>query len=289
MSDLRGFLRTRRERLTPADVGLPDSGRRRTPGLRREEVAALAGVSIDYLTRLEQGRDTNPSAAVLGALADALRLEEDDKRYLRDLVKMQHLKENTAMCPGGQEPDRAVAPTVRTLLARLEPTPAFVVGPYGTVLAHNGPWERVVSPLGMLDGDEPNLARYVFRNEASRAAYADWGAAADEQVSHLRTASVRWHEDPQLAALLDELAAVPEFSERWTSHDVATKRRGHKTLRHPAVGDLRLAYEVLELSEEHQRLVTWLAADEQAERALAAAAGAGRAESPPRLRVVGED
>lgn len=288
MSELAGFLRSRRERLTPTEVGLPDSGRRRTPGLRREEVAALAGVSIDYLTRLEQGRDTNPSGAVLGALANALRLGEDDKRYLRDLVKMHHIRDNATMCPGGAEPTAGVAPTVRMLLDRLDPVPAFVVGPFADVLARNGAWERLVRPLGVVDDPEPNLARYVFLHEAARSAYPDWDAAADEQVSQLRTASVLWRDDARFRSLMDDLTAIPAFTRRWESHDVASKGRGDKTLRHPDVGDLRIAYEVLSMADEDQRLVTWLAADERTEARLATAIGVDHPTSPPRLRVVGE-
>jgi transcriptional regulator with XRE-family HTH domain len=128
------YLRTRREQLQPADVGLPDSGRRRTPGLRREEVATLAGISIDYLVRLEQGRDTRPSASVIAALADALRLDDDQHRQLSMLARVS---QSAVLCPAAGPLTRVVVPTVTALLERLGTTPAFVVGPANDVLAGN--------------------------------------------------------------------------------------------------------------------------------------------------------
>jgi transcriptional regulator with XRE-family HTH domain len=174
------FLRARREQLKPGDVGLPDNGRRRTPGLRREEVATLAGVSIDYLVRLEQGRDTRPSPSVIAALADALRLDDEQRRQLYTLAVVSQSAE---LCPAARPLARAVSPTVTALLERLDPTPAFVVGPSNDVLAWNAAWEKLVRPLGMLDGELPNLARYVFLHPSARGVYRDWEAAADEQVS----------------------------------------------------------------------------------------------------------
>ena len=145
---LAAFLRARRERTSPRDVGLPVNGRRRTPGLRREEVATLAGVSVDYLVRLEQGRDEHPSAEVLVALADAMRMSEDERRHLFHLGAISMA---AAMCPAAVPLVRDVAPTVVTLLERLHPTPAFVLGPVGDVLAWNDAWAGVVGALGVLD------------------------------------------------------------------------------------------------------------------------------------------
>ncbi|MDQ1397198.1 MAG: hypothetical protein QOG64_2457, partial [Acidimicrobiaceae bacterium] len=207
------FLRARRDQLQPADVGLPDSGRRRTPGLRREEVATLAGVSIDYLVRLEQGRDTNPSPSVIAALADALRLDDGQRR---ELYKLAMVSQAAELCPAARPLARAVAPTVTALLERLGPTPAFVTGPINDVLAWNRAWDLLVRPLGMLDGAVPNLARHVFLHPDARTVYPDWLAAADEQVSRLRTATAHWGEDADVAALMDELRAAPEFVERWS-------------------------------------------------------------------------
>src|SRR4051794_22095289 len=151
-SELGSFLRARREGLSPAEVGLPDSGRRRTPGLRREEVATLAGVSIDYLVRLEQGRDSNPSASVIAALAAALRLTDEERTHLGTLAQLSNSQE---LCPSVLPSLTEVAPTLRTLLDRLDPTPAFLVSPINDVLAWNPAWERVAAPLGMVDGEPP--------------------------------------------------------------------------------------------------------------------------------------
>src|SRR4051812_27173108 len=168
------FLRARRDQLQPADVGLPDSGRRRTPGLRREEVATLAGISIDYLVRLEQGRDTRPSPSVITALADALRLDDDQRR---ELYMLAMISQTSELCPAPRPLARAVAPTVTALLKGLGTTPAFVAGPASDVLGWNDAWEQLVRPLGMLDGALPNLARHVFLHPDARNVYPDWIAA----------------------------------------------------------------------------------------------------------------
>jgi transcriptional regulator with XRE-family HTH domain len=280
------LLRARREQLQPADVGLPDSGRRRTPGLRREEVATLAGVSIDYLVRLEQGRDTRPSAGVIAALADALRLDDEERRQLYTLAMVSQSGE---LCPAARPLAREVAPTVTALLERLGTTPAFVAGPANHVLAWNDAWERLVRPLGMLDGAVPNLARHVFLHPSARAVYPDWEVAADEQVSRLRAATARWGDDDDFAALMDELRTAPDFSERWSSFPTTEKRRGTTQIVHPDLGELRLNYEVLLLADDvdEQRLITWLPADDATATALAGAGDTAAPTSPAQLRVIG--
>jgi transcriptional regulator with XRE-family HTH domain len=276
---LAAFLRARRERTSPRDVGLPVNGRRRTPGLRREEVATLAGVSVDYLVRLEQGRDDHPSADVLVALADAMRMSEDERRHL---YKLGAISLGAAMCPAATALVRDVAPTVVTLLERLLPTPAFVLGPTADVLAWNEAWATVVGPLGVLDDPRPNLARYVFLDPRAHDAFPAWRVAADEQVGRLRRAITRWEHDDTVAALVAELRAAPEFEVRWAAHPVDEKRRGAKQFAHPTAGDLELAVEVLALADDtEQVLVTWLAADD------ATAARLDALLAPPHLRVVG--
>jgi transcriptional regulator with XRE-family HTH domain len=284
--DLAAFLRAKREQLRPTDVGLPDSGRRRTPGLRREEVATIAGVSIDYLTRLEQGRDIHPSPAVLAALAQALRLSEDERHHMMKLTARGHAP---SMCPSVTVAERAVPDTVRALLVALGATPAYVVGPYGDLLAWNESWERVVRPLGMLDDPSPNLARYVFRHPAAVATYPDWDEVADDQLRTLRAATARWTADEALVALVAELQELPAFAARWSRHAVEEKRRGVKRLAHPTAGELRIAYEVLLLPDDTgQRLVSWLPADDATARALGELVAAPAPSSPARLRLVGE-
>ncbi|MCU1623465.1 MAG: transcriptional regulator [Frankiales bacterium] len=279
------YLRARRQQLQPGDVGLPDSGRRRTPGLRREEVATLAGISIDYLVRLEQGRDTRPSAGVITALADALRLSDEQRRQLYTLAMVSQSAE---LCPGPPPLARTVAPTIAVLLERLTTTPAYVTGPANDVLAWNHAWELLVGPLGMFEGS-PNLARHVFLHPDARRVYPDWASAAEEQVSRLRAASGRWSDDAAFAALLDELRTSPEFVEHWAVLATPEKRRGSRQIAHPDLGRLRFDYEVLLLPDDidEQRLITWLPADETTAAALARTAEAAGPTSPARLRVIG--
>jgi transcriptional regulator with XRE-family HTH domain len=286
--DLGSFLRARRERVTPAEVGLATSSRRRTPGLRREELATLAGVSIDYLIRLEQGRDTRPSPAVLAALAKALHLSDDERTHM---VRLVAHKVAAPLCPTNLSPSATVAPTVIQMLDGLARTPAFVAGPQNDVLAWNASWERLARPLGLLDSDPPNLARYVFLHPAAASVYPDWERAADEQASRLRAASPRWSGDANFTALIDELSSASEpFALRWSSHDVAEKHRGVKRLVHPDAGELRVAYEVLLLpDEDEQRLISWLPADEQSAAVMARLLEIAEPVSPARLRVVGSD
>ena len=277
------YLRARREQVQPSDVGLPASGRRRTPGLRREEVATLAGVSIDYLVRLEQGRDVNPSAGVLAGLASALRLDDDERMHL---FKLAAITGSSELCPEARAAAVDIPPSVRQLLDRLDPTPAFVLGAAGDLLAANRAWETIVRPLGMLDGEDPNLVRYLFLDARAKAVYPDWGDVADGQVAALRQAGVRAGPSLAVDALIEELLHVPEFASRWAAHAVAEKRRGAKRIVHPSVGELRVMFETLLLPDDgYLRLVTWLPADEASASALlTAATGSGG-----RLRVVGED
>lgn len=285
VTTLAEFLRARREHVQPADVGLPDSGRRRTPGLRREEVATLAGVSIDYLVRLEQGRDTRPSSSVVRALADALCLADDERQGLWELATIGDSRE---LCSAARALGREVAPTVVALLEQLSPTPGFVVGPFSDVLAWNDAWEQLVTPLGMLEPPVPNLARHIFLHRAAQAVYPEWAVAADEQVDRLRAATVRWGDDEGFVELMDELRGVPEFVTRWSAYGMSEQRRGMQRLVHPEIGELRLAYEVLGLpDDDEQRLITWLPGDDATADALAAAAAGTVPTSPARLRIIG--
>lgn len=270
VSDIDGelgrFIRSRREAVTPAEVGLPTSLRRRTPGLRRAELATIAGVSVDYLIRLEQGRDRNPSGQVLGALADAMHLNDDDRGHLG---KLAAVTANGELCPSLTPPARSVRPTVQALLDRLEPTPAFVLNRLGDVLAWTSGYQRLAEPVGILDADPPNLVRFTFDDARARTVYPDWAAIADEQVANLR-AGMR-PDDPEANALVSHLAAGSgaEFTARWEARDVAGKRTGVKRLLHPEVGELRLAFETMQLPDvDDQRLVVYLPADEATSAAL---------------------
>jgi transcriptional regulator with XRE-family HTH domain len=257
--ELGTFLRSRREAVTPAEVGLPDGPRRRTPGLRRAELATLAGVSVDYLIRIEQGRDTHPSPQVLAALAEALRLSEDDLDHLRQLAVISN---GVELCPAARAAARMVRPTVRAVLERLEPAPAFVANHLGDLLAWTDGYERLARPLGVLDGDEPNLLWFTFCDERARTAFPDWDDVADEQITNLR-AELRGPND-DTRALADHLARVAgaDFTERWDRRPVGRSQTGVKAFAHPDVGVLRMAFETLELSDpDRQRLVVYVPAD----------------------------
>ncbi|MEU8378007.1 helix-turn-helix transcriptional regulator [Streptosporangium sp. NPDC048865] len=265
-NELGMFLRIRREAVTPAEVGLPTGPRRRTPGLRRAELATLAGVSVEYLTRLEQGRDRRPSAPVLSALALALRLTTSERVHLHRLSKAA---DGGFTCMGAAMPARAVRPTVRALLERMEPAPALLLNRLSEVLAWTAGYERLAGPIGLLDGSPPNLARFVFADVRARAAYPDWDHVADEQVAALKQGPFRadWH----IATLADELAvtAGAAFTGRVDTLPGLPKYSGVTRLVHPDAGELRLAYETLELpGDDDQRLIVHLPADSATSAAL---------------------
>lgn len=279
--ELGAFLRSRREALTPAEVGLPEGPRRRTPGLRRAELATLAGISVDYLIRLEQGRDTRPSTQVLAALAEALRLSDDDLDYLRTVA---FLSNGTELCPQSRAAARAVRPTVRAMLEQLEPGAAFVLNHMSDLLAWTEGYDRLARPLGILDGEEPNLLWFTFADERARAAFPDWDDVADEQVANLRAEVREPGGDARVFA--DRLARTvgAVFSDRWERPQVARKRTGVKRLAHPQVGPLRLAFETLDLPDpDRQRLVVYLPADSTTSARLDQLAG----RRPGGLRSVG--
>jgi transcriptional regulator with XRE-family HTH domain len=283
---LAQFLRSRRERLSPARAGLKVGGRRRTPGLRREELATLAGVSIDYLVRLEQGRDTNPSADVLAALAEALQLDGDESRHLLGLAARASSPHLEQFCPAPPVLDAAVSPTVAALLDRLEPTPAFVVGPLGDVVDSNQAWRTLVAPAGLVA--LPNLARHLFLHPDAATTFPDWHEAADVEVARLRGAHRQLEAEPAFVALLGELLEVPAFAERWEAHPVSHPHRSELRFHHPEGGELHLATEVMELAGHDQQLIAWLPGDRATDAALARILATERAVSPAQLRVVGE-
>ncbi|MFI6320200.1 helix-turn-helix domain-containing protein [Nonomuraea sp. NPDC050556] len=247
-NELGAFLRAKREAATPEAAGLPAGPRRRTPGLRRAELATLAGVSVEYLTRLEQGRDRRPSGEILAALADALRLPADERIHLHRLVKAVT---GGACAAAAQPPGRTVRPTVRAVLDRLDPAPALVVNTLTDVLAFTSGFEKLALPIGLLEPEVPNLARYVFTDPRARTAFPDWDAMADARASELRAAAALG--DHHAALLADELAGA-EFSRRYDSPGALPARTGVERW-----GTLTLAYESLELPDsEEQRLIVYL-------------------------------
>nr|MDT0656699.1 helix-turn-helix transcriptional regulator [Micromonospora sp. DSM 115978] len=264
-NELGSFLRTRREAVMPAQVGLPSNGRRRTPGLRRAELATLAGVSVDYLTRLEQGRDRHPSPQVLAALADALRLPTEERVHLRMMSKSA---DGGLPCMAAEPPARSVRPTVRALLGQLEPGPALLLNRLGEILAHTSGYARLAGPLGVLDTDPPSLVRYAFTDPRARRAYPDWDELADRLVADLRLPG---RGDPHLHQLIDELTvtAGAHFTNRFHGPPQVPRRTGVERMVHPEAGELRLAYEILDLPDhDDQRLLVHLPADDATATAL---------------------
>ncbi|NRQ36266.1 helix-turn-helix domain-containing protein [Nonomuraea sp. NN258] len=267
-NELGRYLRARREAVRPSELGLPEGSRRRTPGLRRSELATVAGVSVEYLTRLEQGRDRNPSLQVLGTLADALRLPPAERAHLRMLAKTAS-GGDALLCPSAwPPPSRAVRPTVRALLDRLEPAPAVVLNRLGEVLAHTGGFRLLAAPIGLLDGEPPNLVRYLFTDARARAAFPGWSRLADEHAAELRLDAAL--ADPHTRHLVDELTftAGPAFTERMAAAGGEMRTSGTETLVHPEAGELRLARETMQLDDGEQRLLVYLPADAATTAAL---------------------
>ena len=258
------FLRARRARVRPADVGLPaGTGLRRTPGLRREELAALAGVSIDYYIRLEQGRETNPSAAVLDALASALLLDEEERTHLHELARHPARPGQAVSPPPRPQPGtgaEAIRPGIRQLLETLRPCPAYVLNQISDVLAANP--EALTLFHGLADWPPPrrNTARYTFLHPAARDLFADWPHSAATTAANLRAVAAARPQTPGLAELTDELTKhSPEFARLWQRYDIRRRRAEPKTFRHPQAGTITLTYEVLQLSDG-QRMSVYQAA-----------------------------
>jgi transcriptional regulator with XRE-family HTH domain len=254
-AELATFLRTRRDRLRPTDVGLPEGPGRRTPGLRRQEVAQLAGMSIDYYIRLEQARGPRPSKQVLGALSRALLLTADERAYLFRLADEAP--------PLAAAPAREVPHTVRLLLDTLVDTPAYVLDARYDVLAWNRLAVHFIGDMGRRAEDDRNVLRWTFTSPDAAGHWDDEQtvAFARSSVADLRAAAARYPDDPGIHALVAELRAVsPRFAAMWADHDVAVRRQVHKTLRHPVVGPIDVDCQVLHVPDADQKLVTLLAA-----------------------------
>lgn len=233
--ELGMFLRARRERVAPADVGLPASARRRTPGLRREELALLAGISATWYTYLEQGRDVRPSEQVLTAVARALRLDDAERAHLLSLADV------TRPAP---LPVEQVAPEVAAVPALVEPAPSYVTGATTDVLAWNGAAAELFSGLSATPaGCRPNLARWVFLAPEARQILVDWEDVAQTVLARLRRNAGRHPGDPRFATLVGELRErSAEATAWWPRYDIAINRSGTKAVRHPTRGRLTLTY-----------------------------------------------
>ncbi|UXX91716.1 helix-turn-helix transcriptional regulator [Streptomyces sp. AD2-2] len=261
-SPLGDFIRTRRDSIQPRSLGLPDRGRRRSPGLRRSDLATLAGISVEYLTRIEQGRDRNPSVAVVSSLADALGLDPSEREHLRYLTKITGGACSAHLRPG--PPPREVRPSVVETLRLLEPGIALVTNRLGDVLARTSGYEWLMGGTGLLDADAPNLTRYVFTDPRARTFFTDWDEVADEQAFGLWLGPSVGHDE----WFTSELArtAGPDVTRRLNRHVVP--RRGTLRLAHPSGCELRLLRETLELTADAQQLVVFLPADDSTAQAL---------------------
>lgn len=250
-AEVREFLTSRRAKLSPGDVGLPNIGQRRVPGLRRGEVAALAGVSIEYYAKLERGAIAGASSSVLEAIAQALRLDDTERAHLFDLARAAD------GIPASGRPRRrsskpgASRPSLAWALEAITNGIAFVRNPQQDLLATNALGRVFYSPLIGDGGRTPNLARFQFLDPAARDFYPDWELFANMCVSIMRAEAGRDPHDRGLQDLVGELSTQSEtFRRLWGTHDVRTHGAGTKRFHHPDVGELTLAYEELAITAE---------------------------------------
>jgi transcriptional regulator with XRE-family HTH domain len=240
---LGAFLRSRRERLAPADVGLPTGARRRTPGLRREEIAMVAGVGTTWYTWLEQGRDVKPSSEVLAALGEALKLDAAEQRHLFILAG------RPPPSPRPLTPERVEAP-LRHTLASLAIQPAYVMGRRWDVLAWNRAAEVVFADYGALEGDARNIMHLLFTDESHRRLLVDWEELARVALGRFRADSAKYIGDPEFERLIARLTAVsPQFRSWWPERHVFRQLSGVKSIRHPAAGDMTFEHMSLSIDD----------------------------------------
>lgn len=243
-SDIRDFLTTRRAKVTPDQVNLPTYGKRRVPGLRREEVAALAGVSVDYYNRLERGNLTGVSDSVLEAIANALLLDEAERLHLFRLAQTANGTPRTRR--SGRRAQ--LSPSLQRVLDGMTGVAAIVCNSRMDVVATSTLGRALYWPAFEFDSPTTNLARFTFLSSTAADFYPDWDGAANIAVALLRTEAGRNPHDPGLTALVGELSTCcTEFRTRWAAHNVRTHYHGTKSFEHPAVGVLTLSYDTMEL------------------------------------------
>jgi transcriptional regulator with XRE-family HTH domain len=243
-SEVREFLSTRRDRITPDQAGLPAyGGNRRVPGLRREEVALLAGVSVDYYTRLERGDLSGASDSVLDSLARALQLDDAETAHLFDLARTANDS------PGAKKPRKradGIRPSILRLLDAITDAPAMIRNNYFDYVAANQLGRALYSPV--FAEPSPNSARFAFLNPEAPDFYVDWDKNTQDLVAAMRGEAGRNPYDKRLTDLVGELSTRSErFRTLWAAHNVRYHRSGVKRLRHPVVGELQLTYEAFEL------------------------------------------
>ncbi|MEV0250282.1 helix-turn-helix transcriptional regulator [Nocardia sp. NPDC050712] len=250
-AELAKFLTARRGRLHPADVGLPENGRRRTPGLRRQEVAQLAGISVDYYIRMEQARGAKPSRQVLAAVGRALMLSTDEREYLFRIAG-----ENPPTTAG---PNRTIAPSTRVLLDSTA-VPAYVVDACYDILAWNAMAVPFIGDLANVPEDDRNMVRWMFRLPDDAEPWSEPASVnfARSTVADLRAVYARYPGNPALASLVTELLGTSgRFARMWAEHDVEVRRGHNKKIRHPELGELEFDCQVLYISDSDQRIIVY--------------------------------
>ncbi|MGR6919209.1 helix-turn-helix domain-containing protein [[Actinomadura] parvosata] len=254
-SQIREFLTSRRARISPQQAGVRSYGTRRVPGLRRAEVAQLAGVSVEYYSRLERGDLSGVSDQVLDALARALRLNDDDRTHLEDLARAAGPAQRRRRRPV----PATVRPSVQRLLDSMTDAPAVVINGRGDVLATNALGRALYAP--MIDaarGGVPNHSRFIFLDPRSRQFWGDWERAADTTVALLQAQAGRDPYDKDLTDLVGELSTrSDDFRTRWARHEVRLHHQGAKPFHHPVVGTLHLTYEALDLAADNLTVVAY--------------------------------
>ncbi|WP_410648561.1 helix-turn-helix transcriptional regulator [Amycolatopsis sp. cmx-4-54] len=253
-AELGDFLKARRAALDPSDLGLPTGfNQRRVAGLRREELAQLAGISVDYYTRLEQGRARNVSDSVLESLSRALRLHRDEEAYLRNLAAPK--RKRVARPRAGR-----IRPELQLMLNAIQ-SPALIFDRYGDVLAWNSLGSALSLDFAARPASERNIPKMFFLHEHARELHPEWETVAKEIVANLRSESGKYPDDPRFAQLVGELSLGSEaFRKLWATHTVREKAHAWKVVANPIVGELRLRYETLRLPDDPgQALVIYTA------------------------------
>ncbi|WP_375000929.1 helix-turn-helix transcriptional regulator [Aeromicrobium sp. CTD01-1L150] len=252
MSDALGpsladYLRAARTRLKPENAGIVEAGRRKVEGLRREELAMLAGVSVDYYTRLEQGRSKSASPAVLDALADALQLDDTERAHLHTIARPAPSRRRRTGKP--QQLHRSTRSLLETFDAARQP--AFVLGRRLDVLGQNRIAALLIADFEAMPADERNQARFVFLDPHARELYQDWGEVAADTAAMLRMDAGKYPDDPMLSRLIGELSIhSTEFRRLWARNRVHQRTTGAKNYHHPLVGDLTISYQALVLGTD---------------------------------------
>ncbi len=262
-SELADLLRTRRDRLTPVDVGLPAGSRRRTTGLRREEVAQLAGVSTTYYTFLEQGRDVRPSRQVVAALAGALRLSSAERAHLFQLAGITPAADDQAQA-------EMVVPVVGAMVDRLDPFPAYLKGRRWDVLAANRAARALFADWPARAPGDRNMIWWMFTDPAARKVYVDWEHEASGMLARFRAAAARRLDDPDFTDLIERLhQASPEVRSWWPRYELQPVGGGTKHLHHPALGDVAFQHAVLQVADHPEQMLVYFTTADVPESKLA--------------------